>query len=113
MIADQNWPVLPEKHYPPDGALMFDLYNTYGASVSSGQADGINQQFLDAMTWMKNNTPANATAVAVWPDGSVIEAWANRTSLMDSVGADRIKYKTRLWVGGAPPRVAALAADRR
>ncbi len=69
--------------------LLFNLYNTYVASTSASQADGINQQFLDAMTWMKNNTPINSTVVAVWPDGSVVEAWANRTSLADSVGGEQ------------------------
>ena len=68
--------------------LMFNLYNTYIASISASQADGINPLFLDAMTWMKNNTPANSTVMSVWPDGSVIEAWANRTSFLDSVGGE-------------------------
>ncbi len=61
--------------------LVFNLYNTYIASITASQADGINPQFLDAMTWMKGNTPSNSTVVAVWPDGSVVEAWGNRTSL--------------------------------
>lgn len=55
-------------------------------SYTSVQADGINANFLAAMSWAKNNTPSNATFLAVWPDGSVIEGWANRTSAMDSVG---------------------------
>ena len=68
--------------------LVFNVYNTYVASITASQADGVNPQFLAAMSWMKSNTPANSTVVAVWPDGSVVEAWANRTSLIDSVGGE-------------------------
>ena len=66
--------------------LVYMLYLTNLESSTSVQADGINPYFLSAMTWAKNNTPSNATFLAVWPDGSVIEGWANRTSAMDSVG---------------------------
>jgi hypothetical protein len=40
------------------------------------------------MAWMRNNTPSNSTVLALWPDGSVVEGWANRTSYMDSVGGE-------------------------
>ncbi len=49
-------------------------------------ADCLNTQFLAAMTWLRYNTPANATVLALWPDGSVVEGWADRASVMDSVG---------------------------
>ena len=68
--------------------LIFNLYGTCIAGATAGQADGINPLFLDAMTWMSQNTPKNATVWAVWPDGSVIEGWANRTSYLDSVGGE-------------------------
>ncbi|MCL4380717.1 MAG: hypothetical protein M1331_03805 [Candidatus Marsarchaeota archaeon] len=54
-------------------------------AYSSQQADDINPSFLNAMSWMQNNTPSNATVLALWPDGSVIEGAAHRRSLMDSV----------------------------
>ena len=66
----------------------FAFYSTYIQSYTAVQADGINPSFLSAMTWMKANTPANATVLALWPDGSVVEGWANRTSYMDSVGGE-------------------------
>ena len=66
--------------------LLTNLTQTAIQSYTSIQADGINPQFLQAMSWMRNNTPSNATVLALWPDGSVVEGWANRTSLMDSVG---------------------------
>jgi len=66
--------------------LVYMLMLTNRESFTSVQADGINANFLSALTWARNNTPANATFLAVWPDGSVIEGWANRTSAMDSVG---------------------------
>lgn len=74
-------------------------------SFSSSQADGINPAFLTAMTWLKNNTPANATVLALWPDGSVVEGWGNRTSYMDSVGGenpDRIYYFARYLENTTP-----------
>jgi asparagine N-glycosylation enzyme membrane subunit Stt3 len=60
----------------------------YSQSFSSAQADGVNQQFLDAVTWMRSNIPLNATVLTLWPDGSVVEGWGNRTSYMDSVGGE-------------------------
>ena len=68
--------------------LIFNSYNTYYESYSAVQADGINSQFLAAMSWMRNNTPSNSTVLALWPDGSVVEGWGNRTSYMDSVGGE-------------------------
>jgi hypothetical protein len=78
--------------------LIFSIAFTLIESYSSAQADGINPAFLSAMTWMRGNTPTNATVLALWPDGSVVEAWANRTSYMDSVGGEngtRIYYFAR------------------
>ena len=66
--------------------LILVLVQTLLESSQIVQADDINPLFLDALSWMKNNTATNATVLAVWPDGSVIEGWANRTSSMDSVG---------------------------
>jgi asparagine N-glycosylation enzyme membrane subunit Stt3 len=78
--------------------LLFNFYETYISAFTASQADGINTQFLQAMAWMQNNTAANATVWAIWPDGSVVEGWANRTSYMDSVGGEngqRIYYSAR------------------
>jgi hypothetical protein len=61
--------------------------NTGTWSVSLTQADGVNTYFLQALTWMKNNTASNATVLTLWPDGSVVEGVANRTSVTDSVGS--------------------------
>ena len=68
------------------GLLAYGTVIAAIESYSAGQADDINPLFLQAMTWLKTNTPSNATVLSVWPDGSVIEGWANRTSVMDSVG---------------------------
>ncbi|MDE1871041.1 MAG: phospholipid carrier-dependent glycosyltransferase [Candidatus Micrarchaeota archaeon] len=69
--------------------LIFNMFNTYLESYTAAQADGINPQFLEAMAWLRNNTSPNATVLALWPDGSVVEGWGNRTSYMDSVGGER------------------------
>ncbi|MDE1849822.1 MAG: hypothetical protein KGI00_03785, partial [Candidatus Micrarchaeota archaeon] len=68
--------------------LIYAFYTAYISAYSSNPAGGINSQFLDAMQWMRSNTPANSTVAAVWTDGSVIEGWANRTSYVDSVGGE-------------------------
>ena len=48
-------------------------------------ADFLNQQFISALSWMKNNTAANATVLTLWPDGSLVEGVADRASYTDSV----------------------------
>lgn len=62
-------------------------------------ADSINSQFISALNWLKTNTPANSTILTTWPDGSVVEAIANRHVLIDSVMADPYSYeqKTSRW----------------
>ena len=85
--------------------MLFCFSLTAVESYSSSQADGINPTFLSAMSWMKANTPVNATVLALWPDGSVVEGWANRTSYMDSVGgenATRIYYFARYLTNSSP-----------
>jgi asparagine N-glycosylation enzyme membrane subunit Stt3 len=68
--------------------LLIQITLVEAQSFSSYQADGINPDFLAAMTWMSNNTATNATVLDLWPDGSVVEAWANRASWQDSVGGE-------------------------
>ncbi|MDE1869328.1 MAG: hypothetical protein KGH60_05200 [Candidatus Micrarchaeota archaeon] len=78
--------------------VIVNTYNTYIGVATAGQADGINTQFLSAMSWLNNNTPANATVWGIWPDGSVIEGFGNRQSYMDSVGGEngtRIFYASQ------------------
>ncbi len=70
--------------------LIFIIALLYSDGIyanSLSQADNINPQFLSAMTWFKNNSPANSVVLTLWPDGSVVEGWANRTSVTDSVGS--------------------------
>ena len=50
-------------------------------------ADNINPQFIQAMAWMRNNTPGSSVVLTLWPDGSLVEGIANRTSVTDSVGS--------------------------
>ncbi len=64
--------------------VMFYYDTQYG---SFSQADFINPLFLNATVWLKNNTPSNSVVLTLWPDGSVVEGWGNRTSVTDSVGS--------------------------
>ncbi len=50
-------------------------------------ADQVNPAFIKALAWMKNNTAPNSVVLTLWPDGSLVEAVANRTSITDSVGS--------------------------
>ncbi len=96
-------------------ALIYGTLLTYNASFTAAQADGINPQFLTAMSWLKDNTAANATVLAVWPDGSVVEGWANRTSVMDSVGgqnATRIAGFANFILNTSPDAQYLYAMDR-
>lgn len=54
-------------------------------TLSAG--DSINATMLNAMAWLKTNTPQNSSVFAFWPDGSVISALANRKVFSDSVAA--------------------------
>ncbi len=56
-------------------------------SQTLSQADNINPYFISSLQWLKANTPNNSVALTLWPDGSVIEGVANRTSVTDSVGS--------------------------
>ncbi|MDE1845868.1 MAG: hypothetical protein KGH53_01125 [Candidatus Micrarchaeota archaeon] len=58
-----------------------------GYSVTLIQADNINPQFITALQWIHGNTPSNAVILTLWPDGSLVEGVANKTSVTDSVGS--------------------------
>lgn len=66
--------------------IVVIAYISYGQVATEGQADGINQAFLNATAWIRVNTPTNATFLTLWPDGSVVEGWGQRQSVSDSVG---------------------------
>ncbi len=85
--------------------IILNLAQTATASFTSAQADNINPGFLSAMAWMYNNTPKNATVLDLWPDGSVVEGWAQRTSYTDSVGGqnDTRIYNFSRWLFSNTP----------
>ncbi len=56
-----------------------------GAQAPSWSPGTVNQQFMDALAWVHNNTAANATFLTNWPDGSLVEGVAQRQSYSDSV----------------------------
>ncbi len=74
------------------GLIIIMLMYAFTTMATSAPSDNINSQFLSALSWMKNNTPANSTVLAVWPDGSEVEGWANRQSVVDSVGGQNPKF---------------------
>ncbi len=68
-------------------------------------ADEINPYFITALAWMKNNTPANSVVLTLWPDGSLVEGVANRTSITDSVSS-QYAYKANpfaAWLYNSSP----------
>ncbi|MGC8587003.1 MAG: hypothetical protein ACP5K9_01795 [Candidatus Micrarchaeia archaeon] len=90
------WLVLRFKRYKMIGygvlaalcIYMFFLAVVYTSVLV--QADNINPQFISALEWLKNNSSANAVVLTLWPDGSVVEGVANRTSVTDSVGSQNV-----------------------
>jgi hypothetical protein len=47
----------------------------------------ITPKFISALSWLHNNSASSSVALTLWPDGSVVEAVANITSITDSVGS--------------------------
>ncbi|MGC8572071.1 MAG: STT3 domain-containing protein [Candidatus Micrarchaeia archaeon] len=84
--------------------LQFSM--VYSSSIAQvGSADGVNPMFFQALEWMSNNTPINSRILALWPDGSLVEAIGNRTSFMDSVGGEnsiRIEQYHSYLFNGTP-----------
>ncbi len=74
-------------------------------STSITQADNINPTFIGALTWFNQNSAPNATVLTLWPDGSVIEGVANRTSVTDSVGSQNASkaYPFASWLFDSNP----------
>lgn len=56
-------------------------------SSNISPADSMNSQLFSAMGWLKNNSANSSVVLTLWPDGSVVEGVANRTSITDSVGS--------------------------
>lgn len=63
--------------------LYYDLQ--FSANISP--ADSMNPQLYAGLGWLKNNSAPSSVILTLWPDGSVVEGVANRTSVMDSVGS--------------------------
>ncbi|MGC8662367.1 MAG: hypothetical protein ACP5RT_01110 [Candidatus Micrarchaeia archaeon] len=93
--------------------ILYTVIIDYSYSLNLVQADGINSLFLQAMSWAKNNTPTNSVFLALWPDGSVIEGWANRTSVTDSVGSQNVTKADAfaLWLYNSSPDGSFLLSN--
>ncbi len=76
--------------------LSFDLI----ASAGVAPADSMNTQMYSALSWLKNNSAPSSVVLTLWPDGSVVEGVANRTSIMDSVGSQNSQksYMFARWL---------------
>ena len=98
-------------------ALVFVIYAIlyYNAIYTANlvQADQLNPQFFSALQWFKANTPANAVALTLWPDGSVVEGVANRTSVTDSVGSQNYTKADAfaVWLLNATPAPGFLTSN--
>ncbi|MGC8675896.1 MAG: hypothetical protein ACP5T3_00045 [Candidatus Micrarchaeia archaeon] len=75
---------------------MFLLSSAY--AVTTAPADEIcypqffcynpqNPPVVQALSWLKNNSASNSVVLTLWPDGSLVEGIANRTSVTNSVGS--------------------------
>ncbi len=76
-------------------------------------ADEVNTQFIQALAWMHNNTAANSVVLTLWPDGSVIEGVANRTTVTDSVESQNAAKGDRFaaWLYNSSPDPGFLLAN--
>ncbi|MEM3180986.1 MAG: hypothetical protein QW091_00265 [Candidatus Micrarchaeaceae archaeon] len=75
---------------------MFSLDMLYTANLAPADEICLPQFFcytpsnppvVQALSWLKNNSPSNSVVLTLWPDGSLVEGIANRTSVTDSVGS--------------------------
>ena len=76
-------------------------------------ADTMNPEFYSALGWLKNNSASNSVVLTLWPDGSVVEGVANRTSVMDSVGSQNVT-KSQLfaqWILNSSYEPQALTSN--
>jgi asparagine N-glycosylation enzyme membrane subunit Stt3 len=76
-------------------------------------ADQINHNFVNALAWLKNNSATNSVVLSLWPDGSVVEGVANRTSVTDSVGS-QLSYKAdpfAAWLYSSSPDPGFLLSN--
>ncbi|MGC9011185.1 MAG: hypothetical protein ACP5JN_03555 [Candidatus Micrarchaeia archaeon] len=85
--------------------VLYTITINYSYSQVLRQADNINPQFLEALGWIKNNTPPNSVFLTLWPDGSPIEGWADRISVTDSVGSQNATKADAfaLWLYNSSP----------
>ncbi|MDE1860318.1 MAG: hypothetical protein KGH72_01225 [Candidatus Micrarchaeota archaeon] len=67
------------------GVVLVYYDGIYGSNLSP--ADSINPSFISALQWFKGNSANSSVVLTLWPDGSLVEGVANRTSVTDSVGS--------------------------
>ncbi len=92
----RRWQHVNSAYYLSLAAIAFLVlilvYTDIGYTQSLYPADEVTPQFIQAMAWMRNNTAVNSVALTLWPDGSLVEGVANRTTVTDSVGS-QFAYK--------------------
>ena len=95
--------------------VLLVVFVFYWDVVYSGNivpADTMNTQLYSALAWLKNNSASNSVVLTLWPDGSVVEGVANRTSVMDSVGSQNVT-KSQLfaqWILNSSSEGSALTS---
>ena len=93
--------------------IIFVFYWDLAYSGSLVPADTMNPQMYSALAWLKNNSASNSVVLTLWPDGSVVEGVANRTSVMDSVGSQNVT-KSQLfaqWILNSSSEGSALTSS--
>jgi len=101
--------------------LKFGWTQQYGTpvtiAVSGLQYSVLATDWLEALTWMRENTPKDAVIIAWWDYGYWITVMGNRTSLADNatINSTRIQQIGRLFLSNeteAKEIVKQLAGDR-
>ncbi len=93
--------------------IIFVVQTDLGYITGLAPADQINPAFIQALMWMKNNTPSNSVVLTLWPDGSVVEGVAQRISVTDSVGS-QYAFKAdpfAAWLYNSSPDPGFLLAN--
>ncbi len=94
--------------------ILFALfYNAFIHTAYIPQADFINPSMINAMFWLRNNTPNNSVILTLWPDGSLVNGVADRISVTNSVGAQNATkaYYFAKWLLNESPDLQFLESN--
>jgi asparagine N-glycosylation enzyme membrane subunit Stt3 len=87
-ISDRASHVKSLPHLGPtvfSACVSLTIILSLGLVLTISPQNAPTQQFMNAMSWLRGNTAPNSTIMTLWEDGSIVQAFSNRTVYVDSV----------------------------